>query len=388
MHFFERGAVASVMRQWLSLGMLWWLLGMLLLPTHKLYQQGVILLLWLPGVLSFVFLSDVRRAWLQPLGGLLVAFCLWSSISASWSRVGVDWGEQKIFLYVLMAANAVMALSCLDPQRLWRMLAMAGLIGGVLAWGSLFYFYGYGGRPLEARAQGLTLTSNPILASQLLGVLGILLFYLRAYLPAWLRGLAWASSLSGLLAFLLLSQSKGPWLAAIAVVILAPLWASRYDVRGAVICSVVVAGALFAWPDVLLQRGFSYRPELIQQALHLLGEAPLLGLGYGSTYSLPIAAQNTSYEHAHNLYLHIAVTLGLVGLAFWLSLVAYGLAQAWRSRGEVPGRLLCCLLCFAGVALFTDGVGPWVKPREEWFSMWLPLFLCMAWMVRGRRLEQ
>ena len=35
--------------RWLSTGLLWWLAGMLLLSSHKLYQQGLIVLLWQNG---------------------------------------------------------------------------------------------------------------------------------------------------------------------------------------------------------------------------------------------------------------------------------------------------------------------------------------------------
>src|SRR5690606_12986945 len=37
----------AVLTRWLELGLLWWLAGILLLPTSKLYQQGVIILFWL-----------------------------------------------------------------------------------------------------------------------------------------------------------------------------------------------------------------------------------------------------------------------------------------------------------------------------------------------------
>lgn len=78
------------------------------------------------------------------------------------------------------------------------------------------------------------------------------------------------------------------------------------------------------------------------------------------------------------------MTLGLVGLACWLALQALALSAAWRLRERVEGRMLCALLCFAGIALFTDGIGPWVKPREEWFCLWLPIFLVMGLAAQGR----
>lgn len=372
---FWRGLLA----RWLSTGLLWWLAGMLLLPTHKLYQQGVILLHWLPGLLALFSFVEVRRSWWQPASLLLALFAAWSASSVLWSVDPVALGELKIFLYVALAANAVLALACLDEDRLWRSLAMIAVLVGLLAWFGLQVFYGWQARPWSARVVGTGLANHPILAAQLFGVMSILLLYLRQYLPGWLRGLPWLLSLAGCLAFLLLSQSKGPWLAACVALLLALVWAWRRSSllwAGAVCLALPILAML--WPELLLQRGLSYRPELFAQALAKVAEHPWLGIGFSSPYQLPVQSLGVSYEHAHNLYLHIAVLLGLVGLLGWLLLQGWALLWAWRARSSVQGRMCLTLLCFAGVALFTDGVGPWVKPREEWFCLWLPLFLCMA----------
>ena len=141
------------------------------------------------------------------------------------------------------------------------------------------------------------------------------------------------------------------------------------------------------WPDILLQRGLSFRPDLFAQALLKIQAQPWLGIGFDSPYALEVPALGLSYEHAHNLYLHIAVLLGLVGLGGWLLLQGWAALWAWRARSSVQGRLCLTLLCFSAVALFTDGVGPWVKPREEWFCIWLPLFLCLAGAALQRRAD-
>lgn len=372
--------------RWLALGLLWWLAGMLLLPTSKLYQQGVILLLWLPGLLALFVTPRVARAWWQPMSAVLLLLASWSALSVTWAGVPVAPKELKIFLYVLLAANALMALACLAPGLFWRTLAYAALLVGLLAWVSLLMFYGVQGRHFSERAVGTALVNHPILGAQLFCAMGILLLYLRRHLPQMLQGGLWWGGVLGYVAFLLLSQSKGPWLAALLVLLVSPLWSGqRWQWLLSLACVVVVALLLWSFPELVLQRGFSYRPELMAQALLKIEASPWLGLGFGTPYSLPVEALQQSYEHAHNLYLHIAVTLGLVGLAGWLALLALALVTAWQARDSAQGRMLCALLCFAMLALFTDGVGPWVKPREEWFCLWLPLFLCMAWIAQQRQ---
>ncbi|XQE66651.1 O-antigen ligase family protein [Pseudomonas sp. P3C3] len=365
--------------RWLSVGLLWWLAGMLLLSSHKLYQQGLIALFWLPGLLALLSFPEVRRAWWQPGVACLALFATWSACSVLWSEVPVPAKELKIFLYVGLAANAVLALAVLDAVRFWRALAMLGVLVGLYAWSALLVFYGWQDRPWSARVVGTGLANHPILAAQLFCVMGMVLLFLRDHLPGWLRGLPWFIALLGYLAFLLLSQSKGPWAAAFVTLLLLPLWCRGRRPLAAlgVVCMALAAVYVF-WPDVLLQRGLSFRPDLFAQALLKIGVHPWLGIGFDSPYTLPVPSLGVSYEHAHNLYLHLAVLLGLFGLLGWLLLQGWAALWAWRARGSVQGRLCLTLLCFSAVALFTDGVGPWLKPREEWFCIWLPLFLCLA----------
>lgn len=374
----------AVLEKWLAAGLIWWLVGMLLMGSSKFYHQALMALFWLPGLLALLVHAEVRRQWRQPMALALLVLMAWSATSALWAPE-FESKELKIFFYVFLAANALIALASLDPALLSRSLALSGLAVGLLAWGSALWFYGWAGNAWGARLVGTGIVDHPILASQLFGAMGVVLLYLRRELPATLQGAAWLFGCCGFVVFLALSQSKGPWLAALLTLFLAPLWqrSTRLLCVSAGAASLAVVAAL-VWPELLLQRGLSYRPELFVQAVGLIGQQPLQGLGLTADYLLRVPSSGRSLEHAHNVYLHIAVTLGLVGLACWLALQALALSAAWRLRERVEGRMLCALLCFAGIALFTDGIGPWVKPREEWFCLWLPIFLVMGLAAQGR----
>src|SRR5690606_39723584 len=69
------------------------------------------------------------------------------------------------------------------------------------------------------------------------------------------------------------------------------------------------------WHDayLLLQRGFSYRPELWRAGTALLLENPFWGLGF-QDFKLAVPGLKTLYNHPHNLFLDIGIRLGLVGL--------------------------------------------------------------------------
>ena len=374
----------AVLEKWLAAGLVWWLVGMLLMGSSKFYHQALIALFWLPGLLALLVHAEVRRQWLQPLALALLVLMIWSATSALWAPQ-FETRELKIFFYIFLAANALIALAALEPALLRRSLALSGLAVGLLAWGSALWFYGWAGNAWGARLVGTGIVDHPILAAQLFGAMGVVLLYLRRELPATLQGAAWLFGCCGFVVFLALSQSKGPWLAALLTLLLAPLW--HRSARLLLVSAGCAGGAVLAalvWPELLLQRGLSYRPELLVQALGLIEQRPLQGLGITADYLLRVPSSGRYFEHAHNIYLHIAVTLGLVGLAGWLALQALALSAAWRLREVTEGRMLCALLCFAGIALLTDGIGPWVKPREEWFCLWLPIFLVMGLAAQGR----
>lgn len=378
--------LSRVLTPWLAFGFLWLLVGMFLLPTSKLYQQGLILFFWLPGLLALLAMPVVRRAWDWLLLLLLVLCAVWAGLSIAW---GGEAGRLKELLYIGLAVNAVVALAALDARLLWRVLLGSALFCAAMAWWSLVDFYLLQDQPLDTRAVASGLLKHTILASHVMGVLGLALLFMRSWLPSRFPGWLWCLALLGYLVFMLMSRSKGPALALVLCLAISGLWSTfRWAWLAGGVALIVAVLGVWLLPEQLLRGGFSYRPQLLEQAWMLWQQNPLLGVGNGVEYQLPIAALNNSYDHAHNLYMHIAVHLGVVGLLLWLGLQAAVVWRAWSARTSAPGRTLCALCCFALLALLTDGIGPWVKPREEWFTVWLPVFLAFALfptMAQARR---
>src|SRR5690606_31422788 len=112
------------------------------------------------------------------------------------------------------------------------------------------------------RVLGPGAIDHTILGSHLMGVLCIVLFYLRARLPAGARTWLWALALLGYLAYLLLSKSKGTLLA--LIVCLAFTFVALYGRRAFYLLSAMVALSIsyvLVFPEYALRGGLSYRPE-------------------------------------------------------------------------------------------------------------------------------
>lgn len=385
----NHGFLNSVRRQdviayALLLGMLWFLLGMQLFSSSKFYHQGIILFFWLPGLLALFSVPDVRRSWDRPLFFLLMFAVAWGALSVAW---GGEVKRLKVFLYVLLSANAFVAIATINARMLWRGIAVGALFGGFAAWFAIARFYIFDAHPLEERVIATGHLNHTIMASHVMGVLGILLFSLRRFLPGVFQRSAWGLACLGFLAFLIFSRSKGPLIAAMCALVFYILCIpSRKKVFFLLMGLFSALLLIWLFPDYLLRGGFSYRPELLAAGYDQFLRSPWLGIGVGAEYVLSVAGGRYSLEHAHNVYMHVLIQLGVVGLFLWCLLQGYVLVQAYRGRASVLGRMLVALFCFGAVALLTDGIGPWIKPREEWFTVWLPLFLCLSLLANKREM--
>lgn len=201
----------------------------------------------------------------------------------------------------------------------------------------------------------------------------------------------------GLLAALLLTQSRGAVLAAgSSTGVLAGFWLWRRLApqrrRGFWAFGLVAAGGVavllfgvFALPR-LADPG---RQELWRVAVEIVRERPITGIGhamYGSTLRLyrvaDIEANIERLIAAHNLYLHVAAELGVAGLAVLAGLaITFVVAwvRQWQAAGETRRRRLeACLAAMIGFG---------VHGLVDTFSLTpviLPLLIYAAYTAGGQ----
>jgi O-antigen ligase len=348
-------------------------------PTSKLYHQALTVLLWLPALfLMWTCRSEIRPILKTTLGLALLAFILWSLISLLWSTAEDPFREAKHVLYVLLSLWGLRLLGLFPAVHLERVLVIAAYFMAALGFMFWIKMYILDDVRWHKRLVGLWQLDHSILAAHVFGFFMVLLYQLK---PVSSRALfSWAAALFALATCLLFAQSKGVWLALIAVVFLTPIWRrERVYLALSFICLVGVLGVVLLAPEFALQRGLSYRPELLREGFGLLLEGNLLvGLGLGSAFKLQLASVAAPFDHPHNIFLAIALRFGLVGLLFWLVAWLAVAGLAWRQRSSRMGGAVLGVWLFATLALFSDGDGPWVKPQEVWFLTWIPFGLALA----------
>ena len=364
----------------ITCGYLWFLMGIAWAPSNKIYQQALVALLWLPGLLAMViFHKHLLEIWRKSrlFCSCLVLFLAWAALSTLWTGAEEPAREFKRVLYVGVFLVSLALLSFEHPERLWHGLAIASVGLALAGATSIYLFYFRDMQPLIARLYGIGQIGHPILGAY---VMALVVIWGGRFKPlgVW-SNLFWGGLMFFALAFILLGQSRGAILALITgIFALLLLRGGRAVWLGSAAIGLVcwVGYELFA--PLILARGLSYRPEIFQASLDMFLQNPFLGLGIGTDYRVVTFNYPEGFDHTHNGFTHVAVELGLPGVALWISLWLSALHIAWQHRFSADGRLVFGTLVVSLAALQFDAASLWGTPRAEWFVIWLPLALTLA----------
>ncbi len=352
-----------------------------LLPTEPAYA-----VVFYASLLPLAVLGS-RVAWraviLDPgavLGGLLI---LWSASTLVW---GHDDGHRS-FRFAAGAAStlaffAVSLRAWRDAPMAWRRLAT------VLIWtGAANAVLSVGLGPFEPqngdRLHGWGATSHPILGASVMAA-GYLAALTRVLGEPQARA-ANAAACAAMALFIVLTESRGPLLAASAATLFLCA-AGRWRWR-ALACVGIGTAAWLALPGavrhhhaaVLVARGSSHRFEIWHRTLQMIAAHPLLGNGLAANLDLP------GMTFPHDLYLSVLFYSGAVGLLLFAGLACVVTLRLWHGR-RAPGLdwLWMVALWINTVLSGLTDLGQITKgPGAMWFIVWLPVALILARPARS-----
>lgn len=370
----------QLLSRWAALGLLVLLCGAWVLPSSKLYHQALIVLLWLPALLA-LFLGDFRKLLRQPEMVLFIALSVWVMVVLAVKGGDDPLGEAKRPVYVLLSLLGVL-LASRGHCSMEALLRPAALLGGLFALISVLYFQFCSPTPPGQRLIAIGLWDKAIMAAHAVGALAVIGVFLSQKPRSFLWLALCVVSALGYLAFLGINQTRGVWLALFMVpLVIAFARPTRFGML-AVIAVILLGVLAVLWiPEVLMQRGLSFRPELLAGGGdHLLEH---WGLGFGfDDYQIVVPSTGEVFKHPHNMYLDLAIRLGVPGLLLFAMLWGCVAWRAWQNRAEPLGRALLALWVFSSVALQTDGIGLWLKPNADWLITWLPVALSLVLAAR------
>lgn len=372
-----------IVRHWLALGYLVLLTGLFWIANGSLFTKFYYGLIAAPALFALIVAPHSLRPILrEPMVLVFLVFSAWLLLSLSWTQADDGLGGlAKRPLYVFMMFAACALIACKDEQLLLKTLRIGALLAALAALINLYFHFttpSAGGRLIGTGA-----LRNPLLTSHVLG------FFCTYWIAAWLTRSErhdWLPILLALplLAALLATGSRTPLLA----LALTSLWMLLITGRRALylVAALVLAAAIsiVLMPEVLLQRGLSFRPQLWSEAIRQASEHLWIGHGFDSKFVFNIEGVGLTLSDPHNVELAVLLELGLVGLGLWLLMYGLILLRCLQQRHQGKFQLASALVVYGLSAGLSEGSNFFSRPNENWFLIWIPLSLVAALSISQR----
>jgi len=378
-----RAGINDHLTNWvLPLGILFLLTSMMWAGDKKLFQQLFYVFLALPALILALNDRSLLTALLRsPVFIAFLCFATYFSISISWS--GTDESTLSLLkrpLYVLGLFFGCAGVAIHRPARFKAVIQLSAVIAVIAAAVqiSIFVISDHG-----SRLPGYGALYNPLLTSHVFG------FFLVLWIAYWIQSkqfilpsaLIAVAVIGGLI---LATGSRTPLLALTATILWLALLGGR---RGAYACGILIlTGAVIVmlWPEIVTQRGLSYRPQIWAEGARQALESPMLGHGFDHPLSIIIKGLDTSFREPHNITLSVFYHGGALGLIFWTALFLSALAVSWMKRKEPLVFALSATIVYGLAASMTEGGSFLPRPKEHWYLLWIPFALLTAATLKKR----
>lgn len=376
-------------RTLIGAGLFWVTVGLAAVPgrrTESMYHWMLGVLLFAPALWLLVRerAELARRWWTQPPLRLCLALLAWSCVTLLWAQGAHVTERIKVPIFIALYLTGWMAWAGADLRQ-ERVLRLLYLMGMVLALAALAAMVSYPWRPTGwagNRMYGLGMLDGPNLSAYVMGIGFVILSQSRPSGRAALT--VWLAALAVLAVFIAWTGCRGAWLALFACLFAMSLWRRERMAWGYAAAGVLAVALLFLVdPADLLQRGLSYRPQILAHALRMIGQHPLGGLGMGTRYVISVG--ELSWTHSHNLFSNVAIEAGVPGFVLWTWLWLWTGWTLWKARRTGLGGVTLAIWIFASVALQFDGPTLLGSPRPEWPLTWMPVALGLLLSNRDGR---
>jgi O-antigen ligase len=372
--------VTGWLRRLLMVGMVWLIVGMAVMPAgvsynpSKAYQDILALTMWLPTIALIAMRPQRLLAFCRlPLMPWAMALLVWGWVSLSWTHAERPADEIARNLSILLF---LFASQWVFGGNVWRSRQLLIGCSAAMALVAMFNIVHYLLHPTpDGRLVGIGVMANANLAAA--GMAAAMLWLWPWPMNGWRWVVAKWLAISILVLFVLLTFTRSAWAAMFSalLVLVVCRGGRRAWLYAALIC-VLAALGVAAGLHVLLERGWSLRPQIFAQSMDLIAQHPIRGLGQGSAFQLNAGTE--VLDHAHNMFTQLAIELGLPAVLLWTGIwLALGW-RAWRHRHETLGQVVLGLWVFGTVAVQFDLPHLLDSPRPGWLITWLPLALSAA----------
>ena len=367
------------LRFFIFIGVIWFLLGVAYIPVNKIYQQGLVMLIYIPVFILIVF--NVRLI-LSFLRGNRFFICLCAVVFLYVIVNGVVFGGLKnikhvLYVFLFLFLGFFIVFFEIDNSIIYKTMLLVLLSVTAICLYSFYNFFCLEGNDIFSRMWGVLGVHHPILASYYVGFFLILSFMIlyennNFYI---------APLVVFLSAFILFAQSRGAYISIFITILLyllvfykknkSSFWVAIFF---CIFCTVL--GYLFL--DQIMSRGSSYRPEIILSSINMGLNKLWFGHGIGHDFLIYTENYPEGFSHTHNLPLHIFIELGFLGLLLFSCLWASSFYICYKNKDLFLARFNVLIIIFSSIAFQFDAASFIAQPRLEWFVVWVPVCITVG----------
>ncbi|MBK9444619.1 MAG: O-antigen ligase family protein [Betaproteobacteria bacterium] len=293
----------------LPFGMLCMLTGMLWLGDHGRYPK-VFLAFSIPALALFALAPlSFRELLRSPIVLAFIVFATYFSVSITWSGTEESFGDLiKRPLLVLVLFFGITEFARQRPKLLYKTISIAAVVALITAVYEIGRFFVTSNTGRLASEGALY---NPLLISHVYGFFTALWLGWLYTRPSPYKTAHGILAVLILLTLLALTGSRTPLVAVTATAISLTVIAGHR--KGMMMLAALAAigfAGLMTMPEMITQRGFSYRPEIWSDATRQILEFPWFGHGFGTPLFIKITDISYPFRDPHNLTWQSCSTAG------------------------------------------------------------------------------
>ncbi len=340
-------------------------------------------------MIPLIFLSPAQFQQIDlPLTGLIALLLGYMALSVGWS----DSGESvaKHFGYALLIIGFSLSIALVItrfPSALYWLCLVTILAAAINCGYSLYLHYAtpeYQPLP-EPRLFALGRLNNPVISALSYGFVALLCAHMVMTRDRMLEKIVFAGIAVLIICGIVLTWTRGVWLAMAAALITGILLQYPGNRRKQVFSIVGVAIGILVvlfvslGQELLIRRSFSFRPEIWAEFIsRTLAANPLIGLGLTADSVFHLKSEPEPFKHPHSLFVSTFYYGGLIGVTLYASMLVLAARRVSQWR-EHPTKVLAgMLLTFGIVATLVDGNEILVKVDYLWLLIWFPIGLILA----------
>ncbi len=370
----------------LPIGLLLLLSSLFFVSNRNVLHRIVYILFSVPTLFMLCMRPRELKALLRdPLALAFLVFSVWALTSLLWSpepTADTDLFKRPLNTFMLFGGCGL--LLHYRNELFKPIFFSAAVIALVVSLCNLVAFV-KGFEPGMRMIGGRGALDNPLLSSHLFGFFSV--YWLYVCMTTQRLKVLWfsAPALAVMLAAVLATGSRTP-LVALTLTILWMTFVSRNRRSAWLIAGMILgaAGLLLLYPEVITNRGSSFRFELWGMSLQRIAEHPWIGHSYDSELYLTLADGNELRE-PHSFALGVLYYVGIIGFIPWIFMLGWGLYKGLKERAQPLFILASSLLAYGIGAGLTEGGGILSRPKEHWFLLWIPLAIITGLSIAQRR---